>query len=251
MPSCAADNSSGMRPVISLRGPTVGGSARLATTARVRAGLREWPAFVAWFSENLQPSLESWIGPVEVVYEGRTPLSPDGRYVFGYQPHGLFPIGARQACGAPTVGRRPVQHTMESPCTRVSGACLDAAGDACVCVCEDTGLLQRRCGASPCMSVRSCLHARRGRATARAAAGDTRGAGAQARRTCRCCRASARRSRACGRRRSSPACASTRLSSATWSPGAACGRCGRAPPPGCRGALCRRRRGARDVRASG
>jgi len=91
MPSCAAHNSSGMRPVISLRGPTVGGSARLATTARVRAGRREWPAFVAWFSENLQPSLESWIGPVEVVYEGRTPLSPDGRYVFGYQPHGLFP----------------------------------------------------------------------------------------------------------------------------------------------------------------
>lgn len=46
-----------------------------------------------WFSENLQPSLEGWIGPVEVVYEGAKPLLADGRYVFGYQPHGLFPIG--------------------------------------------------------------------------------------------------------------------------------------------------------------
>jgi len=58
----------------------------------------------------------------------------------------------------------------------------------------------------------------------------TRGPGAQARHTCRCCPASARRSRACGRRRSSPACASMRPSSATWSPGAACGRCGSAAP---------------------
>lgn len=47
-----------------------------------------------WFSENLQPSLEAWIGPVDVVYDGAKPLLPDGRYVFGYQPHGLFPIGA-------------------------------------------------------------------------------------------------------------------------------------------------------------
>ena len=58
-------------------------------------GRREWPAFVDWFSENLQPSLEGWIGPVQVVYEGAKPLPADGRYVFGYQPHGLFPIGER------------------------------------------------------------------------------------------------------------------------------------------------------------
>ena len=31
---------------------------------------------------------------MEVVNEGSTPLSPDQRYVFGYHPHGLFPIGA-------------------------------------------------------------------------------------------------------------------------------------------------------------
>ena len=58
-------------------------------------GRREWPAFVDWFSRNLQPSLEGWIGPVEVIYEGAKPLPVDGRYVFGYQPHGLFPIGER------------------------------------------------------------------------------------------------------------------------------------------------------------
>ena len=63
-------------------------------------GRREWPAFVDWFSENLQPSLEGWIGPVEVVYEGAKPLPADGRYVFGYQPHGLFPIGEAGFCAA-------------------------------------------------------------------------------------------------------------------------------------------------------
>lgn len=34
------------------------------------------------------------MGDAEVVYEGRQKLDPGSKYVFGYTPHGLFPIGA-------------------------------------------------------------------------------------------------------------------------------------------------------------
>ena len=57
------------------------------------AGKREWPAFRDWFARNLAPALNSWMGDVEVVYEGKEMLDPGSKYVFGYAPHGLFPIG--------------------------------------------------------------------------------------------------------------------------------------------------------------
>ncbi|KAK9829305.1 hypothetical protein WJX72_005048 [[Myrmecia] bisecta] len=57
-------------------------------------GRRQWPACRQWLTANLQECLESWFGTVEVVREGDKPLPPDGKYIFGYQPHGLFPIGA-------------------------------------------------------------------------------------------------------------------------------------------------------------
>ncbi|CAL8469789.1 g9331 [Coccomyxa elongata] len=56
-------------------------------------GKREWPAFKDWFARNLQPALNAWMGSVEVVYDGIVPLDPCKKYVFGYAPHGLFPIG--------------------------------------------------------------------------------------------------------------------------------------------------------------
>ena len=57
------------------------------------AGKREWPAFRDWFASNLAPALTAWMGDVEVVYEGENKLDPGSKYVFGYAPHGLFPIG--------------------------------------------------------------------------------------------------------------------------------------------------------------
>ena len=57
------------------------------------AGKREWPAFRDWFASNLAPALTAWMGDVEVVYEGEKKLDPGSKYVFGYAPHGLFPIG--------------------------------------------------------------------------------------------------------------------------------------------------------------
>ena len=59
----------------------------------LRAGKREWPAFRDWFSRNLAPALDAWMGDVEVVYDGQDKLDPSSKYVFGYAPHGLFPIG--------------------------------------------------------------------------------------------------------------------------------------------------------------
>ncbi len=60
----------------------------------MHAGKREWPAFKDWFARNLEPALNAWMGSVEVVYDGSVPLDPSKKYVFGYAPHGLFPIGA-------------------------------------------------------------------------------------------------------------------------------------------------------------
>ena len=59
------------------------------------AGWREWPAFRSWFARNLTPALNAWMGEVDVVYDGQETLDPAQRYVFGYAPHGLFPIGER------------------------------------------------------------------------------------------------------------------------------------------------------------
>jgi hypothetical protein len=56
-------------------------------------GKREWPAFKAWFARNLEPALKAWMGTVDVVYDGDERLDPSRKYVFGYAPHGLFPIG--------------------------------------------------------------------------------------------------------------------------------------------------------------
>ena len=64
------------------------------SAARVAsAGRREWPLLQQWLLTHLEPALRAWFGSVEVVYEGTSHLSMAHRYVFGYHPHGLFPIG--------------------------------------------------------------------------------------------------------------------------------------------------------------
>ena len=65
-----------------------------------RAGSREWPWLREWLRTHLGTALRAWFGHLEVVYDGRAPLSPQQRYVFGYHPHGLFPIGASTSPGS-------------------------------------------------------------------------------------------------------------------------------------------------------
>eukprot|EP00884_Botryococcus_braunii_P007964 jgi/Botrbrau1/17169/Bobra.0157s0061.1 len=57
-------------------------------------GSREWPIFRRWICRSLDLTLSAWLGGVEVVYSGKKPLEASGKYIFGYTPHGLFPIGA-------------------------------------------------------------------------------------------------------------------------------------------------------------
>ena len=71
-------------------------------------GSREWPEFRDWLGRTCAWVLPRWFSGVEVVLEGdgsdgsdgdrdassASPFDPDQRYVFGYVPHGLYPLGA-------------------------------------------------------------------------------------------------------------------------------------------------------------
>ena len=89
----AAWSQGGFRTGCLVRAPVACRAPTHCITFRMRAGWREWPAFRAWFARNLTPALNSWMGDVDVVYDGDDKLDPARRYVFGYAPHGLFPIG--------------------------------------------------------------------------------------------------------------------------------------------------------------
>ena len=56
-------------------------------------GCREWAAYKRWVTANIEASLQAWFGRVEVVRDGDSVFSPQSKYMFGYCPHGLFPIG--------------------------------------------------------------------------------------------------------------------------------------------------------------
>lgn len=56
-------------------------------------GSREWPAYQQWVTANIEAALLSWFGTVEVLREGSHSFDPAVKYMFGYCPHGLFPIG--------------------------------------------------------------------------------------------------------------------------------------------------------------
>ncbi|PRW56972.1 Diacylglycerol O-acyltransferase 1 [Chlorella sorokiniana] len=61
-------------------------------------GRREWPAFQAWMGAQLERFLPAWLGSCEVVLDGgksaAEAFDPQQRYIFGFQHHGLYPLGA-------------------------------------------------------------------------------------------------------------------------------------------------------------
>ena len=63
------------------------------------AGRREWAPIQEWCHKHMETALKAWFGNVEVVREGNTPLDPGDKYIFGYTPHGLFPIGVEACLG--------------------------------------------------------------------------------------------------------------------------------------------------------
>ena len=57
-------------------------------------GRREWPAFRDWVGRETQRVLPLLIGGFQVIKTDGAEFSDNKKYVFGYAPHGLFPIGA-------------------------------------------------------------------------------------------------------------------------------------------------------------
>ena len=89
------------------------------------AGRREWPAIQKWCHKHMETALHAWFGNVEVVREGTTPFDPQDKFIFGYTPHGLFPIGSPHACIKPTVRVCESLHTCLPPIFRVTGQLHD------------------------------------------------------------------------------------------------------------------------------
>ncbi|KAK9860433.1 hypothetical protein WJX84_011356 [Apatococcus fuscideae] len=74
----------------------------LETVANPHTGAREWGLVVGLYQRYMLASLQWWFGNVEVVKHGQTGFSPHQRYLLGYSPHGLFPIGAAYLQFLPT-----------------------------------------------------------------------------------------------------------------------------------------------------
>lgn len=59
-----------------------------------KTGSREWPAFQKWLGGEAERVLPMWFGSLSVQVEQGATFHPDQSYVFGYLPHGLYPLGA-------------------------------------------------------------------------------------------------------------------------------------------------------------
>ena len=72
-------------------------------------GRREWAPIQKWCHKHMETALKAWFGNVEVVREGTTPFDPQDKFIFGYTPHGLFPIGTMRHLPAAVCTLRTTQ----------------------------------------------------------------------------------------------------------------------------------------------
>lgn len=108
------------------------------------AGRREWAPIQKWCHKHMETALRAWFGNVEVVREGTTPFDPEDKYIFGYAPHGLFPIG-----GAPCPGITVVKAAVAQPLRQSSNTLQLLSTPPCAC-----NLVQLK--TLPGISVGSC-----------------------------------------------------------------------------------------------
>lgn len=59
-----------------------------------KTGCRKWPAFQAFIAKHIEASLKRWFGRIEVINAAGKKLDPEEKYIYGYHPHGMYPVGA-------------------------------------------------------------------------------------------------------------------------------------------------------------
>ena len=75
-------------------------------------GSREWPRFRNWVGVQSQRVLPSLLGSFQVCAAPGAKFDREKRYVFGYAPHGLFPIGAAYLPCTPAF-KKVVNHAVD------------------------------------------------------------------------------------------------------------------------------------------
>jgi hypothetical protein len=79
------------------------------------SGKREWPRFRNWVGTQAERVLPTLLGSFQVVAAPGAKFHKEKRYVFGYAPHGLFPIGAAYLPCTPAF-KKIVKNAVD-PCT--------------------------------------------------------------------------------------------------------------------------------------
>eukprot|EP00210_Caulerpa_lentillifera_P002989 g2854.t1 len=57
-------------------------------------GCRRWPRFQKFMEPYIEKSLSLWFGSIQVVNAAGRKLDPKEKYIYGYHPHGMYPVGA-------------------------------------------------------------------------------------------------------------------------------------------------------------
>jgi diacylglycerol O-acyltransferase 2, plant len=80
-----------------------------------QTGKREWPRFRNWVGTQAERVLPTLLGSFQVLAAPGAKFDREKRYVFGYAPHGLFPIGAAYLPCTPAF-KKIVKNAVD-PCT--------------------------------------------------------------------------------------------------------------------------------------